>query len=187
MVLVTLRMWWWIAVVALALAPRLAAADKLDDAYSKTDKAWKHYDELRAGYDVLRRKWDQVYKPIDDQWKVVIAAKQAMDLACAGTGHGTQPCTNATVSWAAQGQEARGAGGARRGARSQARMHHRGVDRAEHQPPEGQGRVRRGVQGRQGSCSPTRVRTRRHRPSATRSINSRPPPTLNDNPNWDGK
>lgn len=102
MVLVTPRIWWWIAVVALTLAPRLAAADKLDDAYSKTDKAWKHYDELRAGYDVLRRKWDQVYKPIDDQWKVVVAAKKAMDIACAGTGHGTQPCTNATTNWAAQ-------------------------------------------------------------------------------------
>src|SRR3954469_18847375 len=104
MVLVTLRMcmWWSVAVIALTLAPRLAAADKLDDAYSKTDKAWKHYDELRAGYDVLRRKWDQVYKPIADQWKVVVAAKKAMDIACAGAGHGTQPCTNATTNWAAQ-------------------------------------------------------------------------------------
>lgn len=96
------RMWWCTAVVALALGPRPAAADKLDDAYDRTAKAWTHYDELRAGYDVLRRKWDQVYKPIDDQWKIVVAAKRAMDVACAGTGHGTQPCTNATVNWAAQ-------------------------------------------------------------------------------------
>jgi hypothetical protein len=87
--------------IALALVSRAALADKIDDDIAKTDKLWKHYVEVAGKYRVAFDKHTLIYGPIAEQWKVVTAAKQKMDAVCA-TQRGQQPCSDATLAWAAE-------------------------------------------------------------------------------------
>lgn len=101
------RKHWCALILALALAPRTAAAaDKLDDLIGKTEQLWDHYRELQNKYQLMHGKWDVIYKPVYDQQKNVEAAKKAMDAACAGKGRTTPACSDgnngATIKWAAE-------------------------------------------------------------------------------------
>ena len=66
-------------VVVLALVPRLAAADKLDDAVVKTDKASEDYKAVLSQYTDLYTKWERYYKPIDAQYAVAADLKKKAD------------------------------------------------------------------------------------------------------------
>jgi len=85
-------------VVVLALVPRLAAADKLDDAVVKTDKASEDYKAVLNQYTDLYAKWERYYKPIDAQYAVAADLKKKADDACAKSKY-TKNCHDLTLAY----------------------------------------------------------------------------------------
>lgn len=88
------------ALVAL-LPPRVAEADKYDDAFTRSQKAFDAWKEVADRYAGLRAKYDRYYAPITPQWQVVVTARKNADDACAKNKR-TKACRDLTLAYAAE-------------------------------------------------------------------------------------
>jgi len=92
------RLW---VVLAIALVPQLANADKYDDAFAKTQQAFDAYKAVADKYATLHAKYEQYYAPLGPQWDVVVKARKLADDEC-NKNKRTKACRDLTLAYAAE-------------------------------------------------------------------------------------
>ena len=94
-----------LAMLVLVVQTAVARADKIDDTYEATDNAWKRYTAAQQKAQAIADKYKSIWAPVYEQKPLRDSTYAAAQQACAGAGHGTKPCTDATLAYAAAQKE----------------------------------------------------------------------------------